>query len=534
MLPKTRTVHPERALLTPTWLGALALLVANDHWLKGAGMIPGSLTGKLSDFAGMLVAPTLLAALLRVRTTRGLAACHLAVAGVFAGIQLSSGFAAQWSAAMGLLGHPWTITCDPTDLLALPFLWISWRLLTPAMDPERPALVGLQRSAVAAASVFGLWATVATSDDGGSYDGGCGWCDGTDGGTDGGNDDGGGWEEVRGRVYIHNPNDFPISLHIRLLRSDVELDCGAIAGDPGRLLADEAFGAAEHWELPPTTNVAVDTLHTCLAAKVAGEGIPEQILFSTNVTDSRWFPGSHPALAELWNRGTAIRMDEGSVSWIGGEEWRYTPKSGSVPQPEECMPEPGERHLDWSAISSSTAIEIVSLAAGLDGCHEIDLLRWTGPETNQALTWYLCAPESSIRFELGEFYRIGSSPQAVEARLIDPVSLEILLDDLDRPLRTLRWARGITSISAHAQASMIQRPECPWSVADGCLAVARRLDLRVGDEIAVAGEPVVRVDQDGMRHEFILGRARSLALGAGQCGQLPQAIDYALVSEPTF
>src|SRR5690606_32074323 len=147
------------------WLGALALLVANDHWLKGADLLPGGLTGKLSDFAGMLVAPTLLAALLRVRTTRGLLACHLAVGAVFAGIQVSSGFAQLWSAAMGLLGHPWVITCDLTDLLALPFLWVSWRVLIPAMDPERPALVGLRRSAVAAVSVFGLWATVATSDD---------------------------------------------------------------------------------------------------------------------------------------------------------------------------------------------------------------------------------------------------------------------------------------------------------------------------------------------------------------------------------
>src|SRR5690606_7865931 len=71
-------LRPARALLTPTWIGALLLLVANDHWLKGSGMVPGVLTGKLSDFAGMLVAPTLLAALLSplpgVRTRRALLA----------------------------------------------------------------------------------------------------------------------------------------------------------------------------------------------------------------------------------------------------------------------------------------------------------------------------------------------------------------------------------------------------------------------------------------------------------------------------
>ena len=154
---------PARALLTPTWVFALALLVANDHWLKGSGLLPGVLTGKLSDFAGMIVAPVLLAALLRVRTRRALALCHVAVAVVFAGIQLSTEFAAQWSALMGLVGYPWVITCDPTDLIALPFLLLSWTLLVPEMDPSKPALVPIQRTAVGALSVFGLWSTVATS-----------------------------------------------------------------------------------------------------------------------------------------------------------------------------------------------------------------------------------------------------------------------------------------------------------------------------------------------------------------------------------
>src|SRR5688572_29327317 len=153
MHPHTETVHPARALLTPTWLGALALLVANDHWLKGSGLLPGAITGKLSDFAGLLVAPTLLAALLRVDSKRGLLACHIAVGVVFAGIQISVPFADLWSAAMGLVGYPWVITSDLTDLLALPCLWLSWRWLTPAMDPERPMLIGLRRCATAAASV---------------------------------------------------------------------------------------------------------------------------------------------------------------------------------------------------------------------------------------------------------------------------------------------------------------------------------------------------------------------------------------------
>ncbi|MFO7562162.1 MAG: hypothetical protein R6X02_05935 [Enhygromyxa sp.] len=541
MKPQKHPLAPERALLTPTWLGALALLVANDHWLKGSGLLPGVLTGKLSDFAGMLVAPVLLAALLRVRSARGLLACHLAVAAVFSGIQLSAGFAELWSAAMGLLGHPWVITRDPTDLIALPCLALSWRLLIPAMDPERPALVGLQRSAVAAASVFGLWATVATSDDGSGYDydDDCRDC-GTGGETWGDDDDeGGGWQEVEGQVYVHNPNDFAISLHIRTLRPEVMLDCEAIASDPGRLLPDAVFGPAEHWELPPSTNVGVRMPQSCGAAKIAGEGVPEQIVFSTSLGNLRWFPGSHVELGELWHAGMAIVMDESGGQWVGGEQWRHTPGGSQPPLPEECLPEPGERRLDWSELPSSATVEVLSLAAGLDGCHELELRPWVGDSEGQSFTWYLCAPEPAVRVEIGEFYRITSATNSVEARLVDPLTHTPRVDDLGRELRTLRFQRALahaSGIPAELQASFVERPACPWSLVEGCLEVARKLDLQVGEQPVVPGQPSVSVDEHGLRHELILARARSLGLTVGTCGsgQLPHDIDFALVSEPAL
>jgi hypothetical protein len=531
-------LHPERALLTPTWLGAVALLVANDHWLKGADLIPGVLTGKISDFAGMLVAPVLLATLLRVRSRRGLLACHVAVLAVFAGIQLSTGFAALWSSAMGLLGHPWAITCDPTDLIALPFLYLSWTLLTPAMDAERPALIGLRRSAAAAASVFGLWATVATSDDS-SADDSCGDCGNDDWGTDDGTDGGGGWEEIEGQVFIHNPNAFAINLNIRTLRPEVAIDCAAIASDPGRLLPDDAFGEAEHWELPPTTNVGVWMLHDCGAAKITGEGIPEQIIFSDSFTGVRWFPGSLASLTELGPSGAAIVMSEVGTEWIGGEQWRHTPNTDSVPQPEECMADPGERPLDWSAVPAAAVVEVQSLAAGLDGCSEIGLLPWAGENYGEPFTWYLCAPEPSIRLEVGEFFRITTTlPDLIEATLVDPISHAVLEDDLGRVQRTLQFGRRQTTvayIAASYQAVPTDLPDCPWNVTDTCVEVTRALEVTLDDIAVEPGVPAIQDDQNGMRHELILGRARALALTSGDCGdaQIPYDIDYALVSEPT-
>src|SRR5688500_18962801 len=132
-------LRPRSALLTPTWLAALAVLGVNDHLLKGAGVLPGALTGKLSDLAGMIVAPVLLAALLGLRTRRGLLVCHVAVGAVFAAIKLSPAAADAWSWLMGLVGPAWVITVDPTDLIALQMLALGWRALMPAMTRPLPA-----------------------------------------------------------------------------------------------------------------------------------------------------------------------------------------------------------------------------------------------------------------------------------------------------------------------------------------------------------------------------------------------------------
>ena len=61
-------------LLHPAPLAAVAILVVNDHFLKGSGLLPAWLTGKLSDFAGLFFFPLLLTALWR--TARWLGGCR--------------------------------------------------------------------------------------------------------------------------------------------------------------------------------------------------------------------------------------------------------------------------------------------------------------------------------------------------------------------------------------------------------------------------------------------------------------------------
>ncbi len=169
------TLPSTRAASRPLFWLALLLLVLNDHFLKGAGLLPDALTGKLSDFAGLIVAPVVLAALVRARSPQARGACLAAVGIGFSAINLLPPVAGF---VEGLLR--WSITVDPSDLVALPALGLSWWAMAERGERTRVALakVGI---------AFGLVACMATSsaDEAGSctVDADCGssWlcCDGT-------------------------------------------------------------------------------------------------------------------------------------------------------------------------------------------------------------------------------------------------------------------------------------------------------------------------------------------------------------------
>jgi hypothetical protein len=145
-----------RALLRPAALLAIALLVINDHVLKARA--PGLVTGKLSDVAGLVFFPLLLAAAAEQVGLRGGRAAVIAAAAAtgiaFAAIKLWApagelyrvGLAAlQWpfhalaalldGSALPALGRV-RLVQDPTDLLALPALLVPVALARSAA-PER-------------------------------------------------------------------------------------------------------------------------------------------------------------------------------------------------------------------------------------------------------------------------------------------------------------------------------------------------------------------------------------------------------------
>jgi hypothetical protein len=136
-----------RTLASPGFVFALVLLILNDHFMKQAW--PGWVTGKLSDVAGLVVAPLLLGVLLTAwRVPRPMPAALLATGGAFTLAKASTVGAAVASAVWSLTGVPTLIRADVTDVLALPALYGAW--LVHRQVSARPA--GDWRSTVSRAT----------------------------------------------------------------------------------------------------------------------------------------------------------------------------------------------------------------------------------------------------------------------------------------------------------------------------------------------------------------------------------------------
>ena len=151
-----------RWLGAPPTLVALAVLALNDHVLKQAA--PGLVTGKLSDLAGLVLAPALLAVVLALMRVPRPQVVALVATGVGFTLVKSTGWGVEaanavWSAA----GWPTQILRDPTDLIALPALLLAAALARSerGRGPGARRRVGLALGSLALP--FAVVATAATS-----------------------------------------------------------------------------------------------------------------------------------------------------------------------------------------------------------------------------------------------------------------------------------------------------------------------------------------------------------------------------------
>jgi hypothetical protein len=216
----------EARFADPVFWGALALLALNDHVLKGSRMAPAALTGKLSDVAGLLVAPLVLAWLLRIRTRRGWAAVHAAVGLGFALVQAEPVARGLEELARGL-GVGARLWADPSDLLALPALALSHARFGPARRTAPPPL----------AHSVGLGALVlctATPAPGGDPPPRYPFPPAGVLETD---------------AFVRHTGSQDLAVRIHRLRDEVTVDCDGLLDEPERMLEDGDFGEERSWTL---------------------------------------------------------------------------------------------------------------------------------------------------------------------------------------------------------------------------------------------------------------------------------------------
>lgn len=505
------SMAPQRALLHPLWLASLVLLAVNDQWLKFAGLLPDAVTGKLSDFAGLAIAPALLATALTVRSRRGWFAAHVAVGVVFTAIQLSLPFAELWSSLMAGFGFPWRITSDPTDLVALPMLWLSLRVLG-AATTTAPARLA-RRSAEAGAAAVGLMCSVATSQPGPEPEPFPEWL-----------------PSIEGDVWLHNATGEEMVVHIRRLADDVLVDCDQVAEDPARLLSDALFGDVQSWTVPVDANLTVidhfEGEQTCYAARIDADGFAPAVLF--------WRDGE---ISQHQIEG--LGLDELSPGWVslsldGDDRGHYDARdevlflrSNEVEEPTgECAAPDDADRVDWGDEHVAGNFRVAAVTPGVDGCTAIDLEELASEQDHRM---YLCMPTAlAFPFAADERIAIRSDYGLDNTSLV----IELLGEDLTPavPSRALWVSRGRSLPELGAlQLSAVPVYGCELSV-DACGAVGRTVSLWAGggvypaSQVPLGDAPTTLTGSDGTRATLVLAHAQDRVALATSCAAGPDLL----------
>lgn len=432
-------LSPAGALLHPVWILALVALVLNDHLLKDLFHTPW-FTGKLSDFAGLIVAPTLLAALLRVRRRRGLWACTAAVVAVFSAINLSPAAAGAWGALMDAVAFGWVTTSSATDLVALPAAPLGLYLLEPTMrraasEHGGPQSQGRKLATWSLAMIGGL-ACVATSPPPETPPRG--------------------QQTFQARVALHNKTHELQVFRVRQLRDNITLDCERVSEAPQQYLTDRMFGQPTRWELLSDQQIGLDTgvamgggagplkKDECDAAYIATETADDIVVFWTgkleaqtfahNPTGSKEDSGKAPAI-EMW--GDYFRVAEEDMNPYRAEpcqngiscglqgrqelaqtpdgvtyawrsnteddtkmhfEWPDRNAEDRIEIPRSCETRGAGEGLAWEELPRNSRKAVVGFDVGEDGCHTLSVASPNAspngqPETNDYL---ICAPEAAL------------------------------------------------------------------------------------------------------------------------------------------
>lgn len=366
---RPRPSEPRMTLHHPAFWAALALLLLNDHVLKGAGLLPSDVTGKLSDVAGLVVAPWLAVALLdrlKMRSRRARALAFALVVLPFAMMKASPSFAASVDATMSAAGLAWRTWSDPTDLLALAVLPLTWQLSTPQRERHaRSVQRGLERAGI----LFGAAACLATSRAPGP-------------------------PTVNASGWLLNRTG--VSLTLRVRPAEASLDCASLARSGALAAPRDAFGEGVTMVVPANAIIALGRAE-CQVVLIEGGGLEDIVVVWASLA-TRTLPTTL-ATGDDGDTIGRVTLEErdGVIVGVAGIDVQVGARSES-PSPSLCATSAGET-AEWAPRERIVgAHRIAAIDEGADGCLALRLVR---EDSGEMRTLFLCVPPTSLPFVAG-------------------------------------------------------------------------------------------------------------------------------------
>lgn len=364
------------------------VLLANDHLLKGAGVLPGWVTGKLSDLAGYFLFPSLLAVILRVRTRRGLLFCHLAATALLFLTELSPAFCRLIRAVSGHRLWP-----DPTDLVALVSIGLSWRVLARlALQPEPPRVVRDRRSK---ALVFiGAVASVATSPRRPPTEP-VSWASPTE-------------------VFIQNSRSQLLQVRVSAPRTGVVFHCDSVLQSPHTLFSESQFQVINHVTLGPGDALPLNDATSgpepdCHVFLLAVEGTPQRLV--------AWRSGSYSRGDSVELAGGRISIGESGLDAPAGLLWP-APSEPATPPPVACLPSDPSSEPTWSlSIPGPGTYTLRRTSLGGDGCTVLTLNK-----DSRDSSFTVCSDPVSVPFVVGDTMSFRTTADGSDGLVIDGLS----------------------------------------------------------------------------------------------------------------
>lgn len=360
------------ALRQPLLWVAVAVLLVNDHLLKGSGLLPGALTGKLSDFAWLVVAPAFLGALVGVRGRPAAAAVIGGIAALFTATELSATAAAQAAELAGRLGVPTRLWADPTDLIALSVLPITWHVMTQPDGVERPRPLSAPLGRLGMG--LGIFASIATTNPPPRDPT---WTTG---------------------AFLFNATGGSLDVRVRWTSAAVE--CDALSEAPlERAVSGVIFDEAITYRLEPDETVPLERVDPraptvplpstgrCQLALVAVDGAPDTIVIvPPDVVTAR---ATQVGGLDMPGRAVVVSIGAAGLEIAPGDDLVWGLRDDRAWAPD-CAAVPAALQVSWSGLPNQI---VRSRRLGPDGCTELVF------DAGRA---FLCVPPELVPFAVGD------------------------------------------------------------------------------------------------------------------------------------